>query len=366
MLLLCYWGLAAQSNYQYHPPKSLDDGWPVQDLRTLDIDTPRIYALFNQLKNHQLHSLLVVRDSQLLLEEYFGGYDQEKNQDLRSATKSMTGLLVGIAIDKGYIKSVDDPITDYLGDLAPKKNLDPRKQQITIRHLITMSTGLDCNDWDRRSKGQEDRIYKKRDWLQYFLDLPMINDPGQVCNYCTMGQVLAMELIARAAKQPIDAFAAQYLFDPLGIEAVVWGHTSKRKDILPAGKRLYMRPRDLAKIGRLVLQKGQWNGQTILSEAWIEQATSQQTLLRSTSYGFLWWNFSVMIGEYRYRASTAMGNGGQYLFVLPKENLVIVFTGGAYNSPKAQIPFAILREILLPTFAPKPGQPQGPTPTADD
>ena len=212
-----------------------------------------------------------------------------------------------------------------------------------------MSAGWDCNDWDRKSKGQEDRVYKKSDWIQYTLDLPIINDPGAVSNYCTMGVVLLAELISQASGLSIDQFAAQYLFDPLGISNVQWGHTAD-KEVISSGKRLSMTPRDMAKIGQLVLNEGNWKGSQIISAQWIRSATTTQTMITGVEYGYLWWNIPFRSEEDTLIAKTATGNGGQYIMVLPKMNLVAIFTGGAYNSQEDKLAFAIMKDVLIPTF----------------
>lgn len=170
----------SQTTYHYSQPKALTDGWETANLIEQGVDTARIYQLFTQLQNgdHKLHSVLLVKNNQLIIEEYFDGYSEDKPHDLRSTTKSIMSILLGIAIDKGFIESIDDPISKYLKSKVPEKNLDKRKDEITIRHLVTMSTGLECNDWDKKSKGQEDRVYRKKDWIQYTLDLPMVNAPG--------------------------------------------------------------------------------------------------------------------------------------------------------------------------------------------
>jgi len=344
----------AQSPYTYSQPETLTDGWKTASIHELDIDTTRIQKLFEQVNSgkNKLHSALLVIDNKLIIEEYFNKQTADQQHDLRSVTKSITSLLLGIAIDKGFIDSVDDPVSKYVTDPAPKKNKDPRKSDITIRHLITMSSGMDCNDGDKKSKGQEDRVYKKKDWLQYFMDLPMINDPGAVSNYCTMGQILMTEIVSRASDMPIDQFADTYLFSPLGITNLSWGHTSKKK-VIASGKRLYMIPRDMAKLGQLILNKGKWNDQQIISEEWIEQSTADQIQLSGIGYGFLWWNIPMDANGKKVIAKSATGNGGQYIMVLPELNMVAVFTGGAYNSEEGKLPFAIMKDIFLWTFAPK-------------
>lgn len=344
---LCF----GQETYTYSQPKTLDDGWKTNNLKSQNVNTTRIYKLFNQLKSrkNKIHSVLLVKDNQLIIEEYFKGYSVNKQHDMRSVTKSISSILMGIAIDKGFIESIDDPFSKYLKNLQPRKNLDDRKKKIAIRHLLTMSSGLDCNDWDKKSKGREDRIFKKKNWLQHFVDLPMINDPGKVSTYCTMGQTLARQIIVKQSGLTVDKFASKYLFDPLGITNFSLGHTSK-KEVLSSGKRLYMTPRDMAKIGQLMLNKGKWNGKQIVSEQWIEESTSAKTKITNLDYGYLWWNLPFSINGKKIKIIAATGNGGQYIMVYPELNMVAVFTGGAYNSQEDKLPFAIMKDIFLPTF----------------
>lgn len=344
----------AQQEYRYTQPTSRDDGWKTASMISEGMNTALIDQLFDQLgpAKHKIHSVLLVKDDQLILEEYFGSQTIETRHDLRSVTKSLRSILTGIAIDRGFIDSIDDPISNYLGDLQPKKNLDPRKAEITIRHLLTMSTGLECNDWDPRSAGQEDRVYKKKDWLQYTLDLPMVYDPGTESRYCSMGVVLLVELISRASGMSIDVFARKYLFDAMNISNYSWRHTS-RKEVISSGKRLSMTARDMAKIGQLILNKGKWKEQQLVSKEWITLSTQTHTDIDGMSYGFLWWKIPLKLEDRQTMSTTATGNGGQYIVVLPEMNSIAVFTGGAYNSAEDKLPFAIVRDILIPTLNPK-------------
>lgn len=341
----------AQGKYTYTQPRELLTGWKTNNLKSTAFDTTRLYAFFNQIieAEHKLHSVLLIKDNQLIIEEYFNGYDAEKPHDLRSVNKSIKSILLGIAIDNGIIDNINDPISKYLKSHSPKKNLDKRKNEITIRHLLTMSAGWDCNDWNMKSKGQEDRVYKKEDWIQYTLDLPMINDPGEVSNYCSMGVIIMAEIISQASGLTIDKFAEKYLFKPLGIENLKWGHTEERT-VISSGKRLYLRPRDLAKIGQLVLNKGNWNGEQIVSANWIDTATATQTTITGVEYGYLWWNIPFQTNRGTLISKTATGNGGQYIMIIPDINIVAVFTGGAYNSQEDKLAFAVMKDILIPTF----------------
>jgi CubicO group peptidase (beta-lactamase class C family) len=212
-----------------------------------------------------------------------------------------------------------------------------------------MSSGLDCNDWDKKSEGQEDKVYRKKDWIKYTLNLPMVNEPGTVSNYCSMGVVLIAEIISQSSGMTIDKFAEQYLFKPLGIDNVSWHHTSK-KEIISSGKRLYMCSRDMAKIGQLMLNKGKWNEKQVVSEKWIEESTRPKTKIAGIDYGYLWWNIPFKTKEKRIVSKLATGNGGQYIMIFPELDMVAVFTGGAYNSQEDKLPFAIMTDIFLPAF----------------
>lgn len=352
-LLLCFHlNCLSQGGYDYMQPKTLDDEWSTASLTESNHDLNRIQQLFQQLNggSHEIHSILVIQNNKLVLEEYFNGFAADQIHDLRSVSKSIRSILMGIAIDKGFITSVDEPISTYLKTHEPLKNLNDSKNSITIRHLLTMTSGMDCNDWDKKSKGQEDKVYKKKDWIQYTLDLPMIHEPGDVGSYCSMGVVLLAEIISQASGMSLQAFAQQYLFNPLGISNIRWGHTSK-KNVIPSGKRLHMTPRDLAKIGQLILNEGKWNGNQVVSESWIRESTTPKTKITGINYGYLWWSLPFRIQNQFQMAKTATGNGGQYIMAFPELDLVVVFTGGAYNSEKDKIPFAIVKDVLLPTFS---------------
>ncbi|WP_298487659.1 serine hydrolase [uncultured Maribacter sp.] len=343
-----------QNTYSYSKPKEHTDGWKTNTLLAQNIDTTAIHELFNQVLNREnkIHSILLVKDKQLILEEYFNGQLANQPHDLRSTTKSIRSILMGIAIDKGFIQSINDPILKYLKGIIPTKNLDPRKEKITIKHLLTMSSGLDCNDWDKTSKGQEDKVYKKKDWLQYTLNLPIVNEPGEVSTYCSMGAILIAEIISQASGITIQEFAQKYLFTPLGITNLYWGHTSDKK-ILPSGKRLYMTSRDLAKIGVLILHNGMWNKKQIVSQKWIDESTTPKTKITGINYGYFWWNIPYKINNEIVISKTATGNGGQYIMVIPKMNIVAIFTGGAYNSTEDKLAFEIMQKVFLPSISAK-------------
>lgn len=338
-----------QDVYVYSQPRQLNDGWKTADLRDRNADLSVITSFFNQMKteNHLVHSMLLVKDDQLIVEEYFNNYQWSTQQDLRSVTKSIRSILLGIAIDKGFIGDVNDPVLNYIENKKPLKNLDERKETISFKDLLTMSSGLECDDWNKNSKGQEDRIYKKKDWIQETLDLPMVHDPGEFSAYCSMGAILVAEAISQASGMSIDQFAAKYLFGPMGISNVSWNHTSN-KEIIASGKRVYMTPRDMAKIGLLMLYDGNWKGNQIVSSQWTQQAITGHTKITGLDYGYFWWNIPFQSNGKTITASTATGNGGQYIMVFKELKLVAVFSGGAYNLDADKLPFAIMSKVVLP------------------
>lgn len=351
IILLSFSGFGQQS-YTYQVPSEHADGWKTSDLKSQKIDTSLLFKGFKQLASadHKIHSILIIKNDHLVFEEYYQDYSYNSLHDLRSVNKSIKSILMGIAIDEGFIKSENDLISKYLKTPIPKKNLDPRKENITIKHLLTMSTGLECNDWDKKSKGQEDRVYKKKDWLQYTLDLPMDREPGTTALYCSMGTLLAAEIIEQASGMSLDAFTKKYLFDPLGITNIQRGHTTSDKEIISSAKRLYMTPRDMAKIGKLILQKGTWEGQQIVSESWITTSTNIHTQITGIDYGYLWWQFPFNIQGKPTYETLATGNGGQYIMIFPEQNMIIVCTGGAYNSQEDKLPFKIVSDLVLPSL----------------
>jgi CubicO group peptidase (beta-lactamase class C family) len=295
---------------------------------------------------HGLRSMLVMRRGKLVLEAYWNGYDKNAQQDLRSATKSITSLLVGIAIDRKFVKGIAEPLRTYLEPVYP--NASALQQNITLEDLLTMRSGLACNDRDEGSPGQEDRMYRERDWVGYFLHLPTVSPAGQATHYCTGGAVVLGRVISEASKRSVPTFADEFLFGPLGIKGAHWSDFDNHKQT-DTGGHLSLRPRDMARIGQLVLQGGTWKGQQVLPRAWIEQSTSEHTRIDGRKpYGYLWWRLLVPYHDSHVSAIFAGGNGGQYIFVVPELELVTVFTGGNYNSRKAQRPFQIMNQYILP------------------
>ena len=290
--------------------------------------------------------MLVLRHGKPIFEHYWNGYGKDTLHDLRSATKSITSLMVGIAIDKGMLGGLDEPISKYLA--APYPQAPALQYNIALEHLLTMRSGLECNDFVASSPGKEERMYVTQDWVRFFLDLPKAHDPGGPATYCTGGVVTLGRIIAEGSKRSIPDFAEAHLFGPLGVTGARWADFDNHRQT-DTGGHLQLRPRDMARIGQLVLQGGKWNGVQLVSQAWIDQSTRQRVkYANGAPYGYLWWVGSVPYKDRKVEVRYADGNGGQFIFVVPELDLVAVFTGENYNNVQmSNRAFAILEENII-------------------
>lgn len=295
--------------------------------------------------DHGLASMLVLRHGKPVFEKYWNGYDKDTLHDMRSATKSITSLMVGVAIDQGMLSGADEPIATRLS--GPYSTAPALKAGIRLSDLLTMRSGLACNDFDAASPGNEEKMYASADWVRFFLDLPVAYAPGTATFYCTGGVVTLGRVVSEASKRPIPAFADTYLFTPLGIRDARWATFDSNRQT-DTGGHLRLRPRDMARIGQLVLQKGEWNGHQLVSAAWIARATARHTAINDAGYGYLWWQRPFTINGAAVTVHYADGNGGQFIFVVPELDLVAVFTGENYNSPKAQTGGELLVKYIMP------------------
>ena len=340
------------SRPEIHQPFGEDDPLPRGLLAEARLDTALVQDMVRQIdarERHELHSLLVVRDGRLVLDRYYNGYSRETPHDLRSATKSITALLTGVAIDEGHLAGPDQPLMSILGD----DYLNVRgKEGVTLGHLLTMSSGLDCDDGDRSTRGQEDRMYRQRDWTRYFLDLDAHYAPGDTTRYCTGGVVALGEAIRLASGEDVESFADRMLFGPMGIRNARWARYDEGRKV-DTGGHLLLTPEGLAKVGLLVLNDGRWNDRQLVPAGWVREATSPQTTLLGGDYGYLWRLYRVPMpnGGPEVEVLLAHGNGGQALFVAPAYDLVMVTTAGYYDEPQAEaLPFQLFFNAVLPSI----------------
>lgn len=314
------------------PPPLMDDGLQVGRLEEVAID-PAILELvksFHEGGAVNQRSMLVARHNKLVLEAYFKGWNRERRQDMRSAAKSVTSALVGIAIDQGYIAGVEEPVYSFFPEYESFNYWEPEKEQMTIGHFLRMQTGLDCSDRAGTSPASRDRMYDYHDWVKVVLDAKVRGTPGEGFIYCSGAPVVLGAVVSNASGLSIPDFAEKYLLGPLGITHYAWEYMpSGRAD---TGGHLHLRPRDMLKFGLLFLNQGEWNGRQLVSGEWVEESTRAHGPAEEFEYGYLWWNKTWAVGGREIPSYFARGNGGQLIFVFPTLDTVIVFTAGEYNS----------------------------------
>lgn len=349
LFLVLTGGIAAQSGCasapaQIHTPIPAQ---PENFARPSEIEAAAARAADRQ--HSAIQAILIARDDRMVYESYFGA-DAKTVFDLRSATKSITGLLFGIALASGEIASIDMPVSAFFADYVVTPQQRAVFDGITLRHLLQMRSGLSINDWDAASPGHEDKMYATANWLTFFFAQRKVAEPGAQFSYCTACVVLLGEVIARASKEPLDQFAAKRLFAPLGITSARWQMAPQ--GLVDAGGHLHMTASDFLRIGQLMLAKGRWQGKQVVPSEWIDASLAvtspASTQMSGAAFGLLWWLQPVVDGQVR--SFQARGNGGQYLIAVPSLNLVAAFTGTAFNDPKQLLPFALMQEHIIPAL----------------
>jgi len=329
-------------------PENLGDGWTPSTPANEGMSDTQLQASMELIRDRiftGVDSMVVARHGKLVAESYFNGYGRESLHDLRSTGKSVTSALAGIAIEQGLL-GVDDPIAQHIPQFDRHDNMSARKRGIHVYHLLNMNSGLDCNDWESSSKGNEERMYDARDWVGFILDLPMAYEPGVATTYCTGGVVVLGYIISQKSGMALDAYANSYLFGPLGIRDSGWRRSPD--GAATGGGGLRLKPRDAAKFGQLYLDGGTWNGARVVPEAWVQLSQQRLYSLGTDRYGFLWWKRSFSRASGNVDSFFTSGNGGNFIFVIPSLDLVVVFTGSNYNSSLGDQPFRILADRVLP------------------
>lgn len=309
----------------------------------------------------QVTSVLVARGDRLLYEHYFdaGGVDGLRNT--RSATKTMTGMLVGAAVDRGLLRA-DAPVLAFFKDRQPVANPDPRKERITVEDFLTMSSILECDDENEYSRGNEERMYLVEDWVRFTLDLPVRGFPdwvprpekspyGRAWSYCTAGPVTLGAVLERATKQKVPEFADAVLFKPLGITQLRW--QLQPLGTAMTGGGLELRSRDLLKLGQLLLNHGRWEGRQVVSEQWVRASTTPHANVREgTDYGYLLWLQTFDFHGQKVPTYGMYGTGGNKVLVLPEQGVVVVMTTTNYRVSGAHaLTDRLLLERILPALS---------------
>ena len=341
-------GAAPADTSDYRAPEQTGDGWRTASLADRGINPAPVVEMLERVRAGEytgISSVVLARGGALVLEEYFGEYGRDSLHSTRSASKAITSALVGIAIDQGYIESVDVPLLPYFPEYEGEiENWDERKRDVTVAHVLTMTSGV---------RGNEDAMYPTDDWIKFYLDQPLVAAPGEAFSYATSGVVTLGNVITRASGLRVPAFTDRYLFGPLGITAYRWPITNSRgsQGLAMTGGGLNLRPRDMAKFGQLYLDGGVWEGERVISEAWVEESTRKHATsdLYGEDFGYLWRMIDRTVDGRAVRSFEAWGNGGQFIMVFPSLDLVAVFTGENYGLfPDMEQPFEMIDRYVLP------------------
>jgi CubicO group peptidase (beta-lactamase class C family) len=329
------------------------ENWTASTLLDQGMDPSDISALKSYINrfNKEIHSFLIIKNGYLVEEEYFG-VDARKLVPhwVYSVTKSITATLVGIAIDKGYLSDINQKALDFFPNKT-FQNTDDDKQNITIEHLLTMTSGLQWEEWWVNYDNPANDFRKIRDtsvdWIQYILDKPMVAKPGTHFNYNGGNCHLLSAIIQSVYGDTMEAFANEFLFTPLNITDYYWGKDPQ--GITQGETYLSLTSRDMAKFGFLYLQNGTWEEEQLVSKEWIQLAIEglvSTTHSTQYSYGYLWWISKTTVKHFQ-----AHGWHGQNIYVIPEKDLIVVFTS---DEPTFLLAFGnyLIEKFVIPAINP--------------
>lgn len=372
LVLICILALSitstslAQSPKVFSSPPARQDGWTTASVESAKLSVARLQAMESAIRSGEFKkvtSVLIARNGKLVYETYFDNLDAAALRNTRSASKTVTGMLVGIAIEKSLLAGVDVPIMRFFPDKQPVQNPDPRKDKITVEDLLTMSSLLECDDNNQFSRGNEERMYPIEDYVKFTLDLPIRGFPawvtkpkdspyGRSFSYCTAGATTLGGVLERATKMSVPEFATKNLFAPLGIQKTEWQFTPS--GLAMTGGGLGLQSRDYLKLGQLYANGGVWNGSRVVSERWVKTSTKPHAQVDDeTEYGYLWWLKAFKSGEKKFAAYLMQGNGGNKVAVFPELSMVVVITTTNYNVHGAhELTDRLLSEYILASVEP--------------
>ena len=369
----------APAQYVYTTPEKLDDGLETASLRDVSIDPEKIDKLIQDIHSinanddgeikTKIDGILLIKDGQLVLEEYFNNQDRNKLHGIKSVTKSIGSVLTGIAIDKGFIEKVDEKIFPFLKTIRPEALWDEKGKRITLKHLLTMTSGYECDDQLTNFRCQY-QMSRSEDWVKFALDLPVTHEPGEHWAYNSSTPMLIAAVIKGKSGLSIREFAKSYLFQQLGIQDGLdfrWQELDTPNGVDPAvsvffAGGAFMKPRAMAKFGYMVLNGGRWNNHQIVSQSWIKESTgAHATTNRNFKYGYLWWGGETVVNNQKLNVIWASGHGGQRIFIVPELKSVIVFISELQH-PTGILTHGLITTHIIPAILP-PASPRSPHPS---
>lgn len=321
--------------------KAIQDGWATISAKQAGINAGPLLDMERAIDSGEfkkITAILIARRGRLAYEHYFEG-DAATLRNTRSATKTVTGMLVGLAIEKRFLPGVDTRVLQLFPDMQVK-NPDPRKDRITVEDLLTMSSAMDCNDDQEDSPGNEDHMYPTSDWVKFTLDLPVRKEApekpedrpyGRHFSYCTAGVTTLAAVLERATHSTVPEFAKKNLFDPLGIQELKWQFSPS--GLAMTGGGLDLTGRELLKLGQLYADGGVWHGRRVIPAQWVKDSIRPHARVDpKTEYGYLWWLKGFSSGGKTFPAYCMLGNGGNKVAVFPRSEMVVVITSTNYNT----------------------------------
>ena len=314
----------------------------------------RFSKLIADVKNDTLertHSVVISQFGEIILEEYFDGFTSTTPHDTRSLSKSIASAMIGIAIADQKIDNEYLPIKNFYEDDYPEITWEDGKKDITIHHLMTMSSGLDAIDFglNRNSFANEYTYQSQEDWTAYILKAPMVFKSGEKANYGSGSTHLLAPIVSKSISERLEFYIHRKLFKPLSIEnyRIQTDHSGNPY----FGGGWYLTPLDLQKFGQLYLNKGMWNGKEIIARQWVKKSMKKLDVLENTrdknEYGYLFWHKTYEVKGKKIASVEARGTGGQYLFIIPEHELIVVITSGNYSNNKGFQPEKIMEEYIL-------------------
>ena len=359
--------------YSYRVPEQTNDGWETASLANVGMDEAPIVEMMNGLSRQNedhIHSIVIIKDGMLVFEEYFSGEDLDLTEGLNfshkdfdsdtlhcqaSASKSVTSILLGIAIDQGLVSGVEEKMFSFYPEHSDLE--DTGKGEITLQHMLSMSSGI---PWDESyaytdPRNNLNQQFYSEDPIRYLLEQPVVAPPGTTFMYNSGTTNVLGDIVRISSGQTLMEFADQHLFTPLGITSYDWVGFPLIPHIAVTSSTLYLRPRDMAKIGQLYLQGGEWNGDRIISQEWIVESTSETIRIPPSEnpipglingYGYQWWRGTFSNGDIE--TYFAAGWGGQFIYVLPELDMVITLTGGHFEGDYQGF-YSLINDHILST-----------------
>jgi CubicO group peptidase (beta-lactamase class C family) len=352
--------IAPTQGYSAAQTDVIRDYWPTDEWLTT---TPEEQGLDSNTLNRiddtiteddiEVDSVIIIKNGYIVYEKYYQYWTQYMLHTIQSCTKSFMSALIGIAIDMGYIDNVSQPVLDFFPNYTID-NWDPRKENITLYNCLTMSSGLEFHEVDIPYEEPENDLfamYRSTNMWQYVLDRPMENDPGEHWSYNSGGIELLGGVIEQTTGYSVADFAEEFLFDPIGIDSFTWWRPFASMQY-GCGGGLNLKPRDMARFGYLYLNKGNWNGTQVVSSEWVNVSTRMYYDTGSWyHYGYTWW------GIPGYTFYEATGHYEQKIFIIPEEDIVVVFTGDIQDEDWHPSDYFVIEYVIPASEGPDPVDP---------